>query len=671
MTNKEASLGSMGIGLGVLALVAFMLVPVPAALLSGLLVLNLGGAMLLLVLALTVEDPLQFASFPTTLLLATLMDLALNISATRLILLNGDAGGVIHAFGALMAGSSPLVGLVIFFILTVVQFVVITKGAERVAEVAARFTLDALPGKQMSIDADLSAGLITATEARARRVGVEQEADFYGTMDGASKFSKGNVIASLVILVINLLGGIVAGLVQGHMTFAGVLQHYTILTIGEGLAAQVPALLLSTATGIMVTRVAAGADLGDSIRRQVIARPRALQVVGGVLLLIAVVGFWLDLPPLPFALFGVGAILLSRAAPPADAASSEPAAALPREEPVLASVDLPAVELRLGLALLPLLDQGPGGGLAKRLPLLRQNLSKDCGLPIPEMKVRDGAELGNKEYLLLLRGVEAARGELQPGHYLAMGLADGAGENLGGIPAREPTYDLPARWIPDAARAQALRLGATVVDAGSVLATHISETLRQNLHRLISRREVTQMVDQLRKRSPSLVEEVTPALLSLGEVQRVMSLLLEDGVMLRDLAAFFEALSLAARDGKEPERLAEACRLALARLTLSQISGMDRVVKAVGLDPKLEEMMENAEKAPPTPERALKIRTRLQDALRHWLADAPRAVLLTSPKARVALARLCEGLEPKPLILSTREIQAPFKARTMALVGMD
>ncbi|HXC64816.1 MAG TPA: FHIPEP family type III secretion protein, partial [bacterium] len=304
------------------------------------------------------------------------------------------------------------------------------------------------------------------------------------------------------------------------------------------------------------------------------------------------------------------------------------------------------------------------------------NLGKESGLSLLR-KFKQAPPSGVEPFCILMTGygtldtaVEALRSGVddlltKPFSLQELGLSldkarrlrpgDGAGENLGGIPAREPTYDLPARWIPDAARAQALRLGATVVDAGSVLATHISETLRQNLHRLISRREVTQMVDQLRKRSPSLVEEVTPALLSLGEVQRVMSLLLEDGVMLRDLAAFFEALSLAARDGKEPERLAEACRLALARLTLSQISGMDRVVKAVGLDPKLEEMMENAEKAPPTPERALKIRTRLQDALRHWLADAPRAVLLTSPKARVALARLCEGLEPKPLILSTRE----------------
>jgi flagellar biosynthesis protein FlhA len=663
----------MAIGIGVLGLVAFMLMPVPGAMLSGLLVLNLGLAMLMLVLSLTVEDPLEFASFPTILLLATLLDLALNISATRLVLIEGDAGGVVHAFGALMAGASPLVGLVIFFILTVVQFVVITKGAERVAEVAARFTLDALPGKQMSIDADLSAGLITATEARARRVAVEQEADFYGTMDGASKFSKGNVVASLVILLINLLGGIVAGVVQGHMSFGQVLQHYTILTIGEGLAAQVPALLLSTSTGIMVTRVAAGSDLGASLKKQLLGRPIALQVVGGVLLLIAFLGIWLDLPPLPFALFGVGCMMLARIRQDDEPQTAEAiaAAAQPREEAMLASVDLPAIELRLGLALLPLLDQGPGGGLAKRLPLIRQNLSKDSGLPIPEMKVRDGAELGNREYALLVRGVECARGELQPGHYLAMGLPDGVAENLQGLPAREPAYDLPARWIPDASRAQALRLGATVVDAGSVLATHISESLRQNLHRLVSRREVTQMVDQLRKRAPSLVEEVTPALLSLGEVQRVMSMLLEEGVMLRDLAAFFEALSLAARDGKEPERLAEACRLSLSRLMLAQLSGTDRVVKAVGLDPKLEELMENAEKAPPTPERALRIRTRLQDALRHWLADAPRAVLLTSPRARVALARLCEGIEPRPLVLSTREIQAPFKARTLALVGAE
>jgi len=664
----KGSQGSTAIGLGVMLIVAFMLMPVPAVLLSGLLVLNLSAAMLLLVLALTVEDPLDFAAFPICLLLATLLDLALNISATRLILLEGDAGGVVHAFGSLMAGSSPLVGLVIFLILTVVQFVVITKGAERVAEVAARFTLDALPGKQMSTDADLSAGLITATEARARRASVEQEADFYGTMDGASKFSKGNVIASLIILLINLLGGIITGAVQGRMGFAEVLQHYTILTIGEGLAAQVPALLLSTATGIMVTRVAAGADLGDSLRRQLLGRPAALRVVGFVMLGIGGLGLWLDLPPLPFLLFGAGLMALSRLAPMPDEAPAE-AAPMAKDEDVLSSIDLPAVELRLGLALLPLVDQGPGGGLAKRMPLVRKNLSKESGLPIPEVRVRDGADLQGREYVILVRGVEAGRGELQPGQFLAMNITEAQARSLPGIPARDPAFGLAAKWIPDSARAHALRLGATVVDAGSVLATHLTESLRQNLHRVLSRREVTVMVDQLRKRAPSLVEEVVPALLSLGEVQRVMALLLEEGVMIRDLAAFFEALSLAARDGKEPERLAEACRIALARMLLGQLSGQDSVVKAVGLEPRLEELMENAEKSPPAPERALRIRARLEEALGRWLSDAPRGVLLTSPRARTALNRLCEGLEPRPLVLSTREIQAPYRAKCLAFVS--
>jgi flagellar biosynthesis protein FlhA len=662
----------MAISLGVMAIVAFMLMPVPASLLSALLVLNLGGAMLLLVISLTVEDPLDFAAFPICLLLATLLDLALNISATRLILLEGDAGGVVHAFGALMAGASPLVGLVIFLILTAVQFIVITKGAERVAEVAARFTLDALPGKQMSIDADLSAGLITATEARARRAGVEQEADFYGTMDGASKFSKGNVIASLVILLINLIGGIVAGSVQGRMSFAQVLQHYTILTIGEGLAAQVPALLLSTATGIMVTRVAAGADLGLSLKRQLLGRPTALRVVAFVLAVIGVLGFWLDLPPVPFLLFSGGLLVLSRMAPEKETAPAEAEQAREtREEEVLGSVDLPAAELRLGLSLLPLLDQGPGGGLTRRLPLIRQNLTKESGLPMPEVRVRDGAELGAREYVVLIRGVESGRGELQPGQYLAMNLSEAAAKGLPGTPAREPAFGLVGRWIPDSARAQALRHGATVVDAGSVLATHLTEILRQNLHRILSRKEVTTLVEQLRKKAPSLVEEVVPALLSLGEIQRVMGLLLEEGVMLKDLSAFFESLSLAARDTKEPERLAEACRLSLARLMLAPLSGQDRVIRAVGLEPKLEELLENSDKTPPPPDRALRIRGRLEEALNRLLADAPRGVLLTSPRARASLARLCEGLEPRPLVLSTREIQAPYKAQCLGFVGME
>ena len=674
--NTWEEAGNSWIAMAVLGIVACMLIPMPHEILSMLLIANLAGSVLMLVLALTIKDPLEFVIFPTALLIGTLLDLSLHVSATRLILLHGEAGDVIHSFGSLMAGSSPLVGLVIFVILVIVQFVVITKGAERVAEVAARFTLDAMPGKQMSIDADLSAGLITNTEAKARRESVEQEADFYGAMDGASKFAKGNVIAAMVIILVNLVGGIVAGMVQGGMSFTQVLQAYTILTVGEGLAAQIPSLLIATATGIMVTRVSSGTGLSRALGKQLFSYPKSLQVVGSAMAVLAFFGFFTDLPTIPFALFSLGFFVLAgmkkETGVETEGGKIKDNDSKIIEDPLDALI-VPSLELKLGLSLIPMVDASRGGNLAKRLTLVRQNLSREYGIPIPEIRIRDDSKLPGRHYSIHVRGVEAARAQIHPSHWLAMNLPDNEEEveKLGGVAGIEPAFGIAARWIPEASKAAAMAMGATMVDAGSVMMTHLTEVLKKNLGTMLSRDEVTKMVEHLRKSTPSLVEEVVPNLLALGEVQKVMSLLLNEHVVLSDLPTFFEALALAARENKNPEFLAESCRAALGRVLCSRVSDESRMVHAVCLDPRTEEDLENLDQTPIHPEKAIRLKERLQEALLGLMSRARFQVLLTSPGARPVLAHLTERLDPRPAVLSTREIVPPFEVNTVTTVSWD
>ncbi|MGB2710277.1 MAG: flagellar biosynthesis protein FlhA, partial [Conexibacter sp.] len=482
--------------LGVVLVVVMLVIPLPAALLDLFITLNISCGLLVVIATLYLNRALDFASFPSLLLLTTLFRLAINVSVTRLILTTGDAGHVVQAFGEFVVGGNVVVGLVIFLILIVIQFVVVTNGAGRVAEVGARFTLDAMPGKQMAIDADLNAGLITDEEARRRRQEIAREADFYGAMDGASKFVKGDAMAAVLIVLINLIGGIVVGVMQQGMPFSEAIHHFSLLTVGDGLAAQIPALLISVATGIIVTRAASDTDLGSDIAGQIVGQKKAPLVAGGVICAFALVP---GLPKLPFLVIGGGLLALGwamRDGSPWDEpeqpslADAEGTAVPAPRDAALEALALDPLELAIGFGLVPLVDQGSGGALLSRVSVIRRQIATELGMVIPPVRIHDELGLDSHEYVLKVRGSEVARGRLMAGHQLAMDPGDAIGQLPGGVPTTEPAFGLPATWIGEGQRAEAEALGFTVVDGESVIVTHLTETIRAHAADLLSRQDV-------------------------------------------------------------------------------------------------------------------------------------------------------------------------------------
>ncbi|MEY2534813.1 MAG: flagellar biosynthesis protein FlhA, partial [bacterium] len=531
---------------GVVLVVVMMIVPLPAALLDLFITINISAALAIVVATMYLNKPLEFSAFPSLLLLTTLFRLAINVSVTRLILLEGDAGHVVEAFGEFVVGGNVVVGLVIFLVLVVIQFVVITNGAGRVAEVAARFTLDAMPGKQMAIDADLNTGQITDEEARKRRAEISQEADFYGAMDGASKFVKGDAMAAVLITMINLLGGIIVGVAQQGMPFGEAASHFSLLTVGDGLAAQIPALLISVATGILVTRSASEKDLGNEITGQVFRHHKAPLVAGGVICLFALVP---GLPKLPFLLIGGGFVAIGwamrpggpiakKAAMEAAALESRPALAeLPSPgDAALGALQIDPLELSIGFGLVPMVDEGAGGSLLSRVGVIRRQIAGELGMVISPVRIHDDIALDSHEYVVKVRGAEVARGRLLPGHQLAMDPGDAVGQ-LAGVPTTEPAFGLPAVWIAEDGRAEAEALGYTVVDGESVIVTHLTESIRSHAAELLTRQETRQLLDRLKEHNAAVVEEVVPDVLTVGEIQRVLQALLHESVSIRDLGA--------------------------------------------------------------------------------------------------------------------------------------
>ncbi|HEY1366278.1 MAG TPA: flagellar biosynthesis protein FlhA, partial [Gaiellaceae bacterium] len=568
LLKKMLRHSDLAAAIAVVMVVVMMIIPLPAALVDLIIALNISGALAIVISTMYVPRALDFASFPSLLLFTTLLRLAINVSVTRLILLKGDAGNVIHAFGNFVVGGNLVVGLVIFFILVVIQFVVITNGAGRVAEVAARFTLDAMPGKQMAIDADLNAGQITDEEARQRREEIRREADFYGAMDGASKFVKGDAMAGVIIVAINLVGGIVVGVIQQHMGISDAMHHFSLLTIGDGLAAQIPALLISTATGIIVTRSASKGDLGNEITSQLLGQPRAVMLAGGVVLAMGIVP---GLPKLPF--FIVGGLLLALGRMMGKQKKAEALeAAKPKPKPIDANptdaaaqaLVIDPLELALGFGLVPLVDQKSGGTLLARVGVIRRQIAGDLGLVIAPVRIHDDVALESHEYVINVRGAEVARFRVVPGHRLAMNPGD-AVPGLSGIPTNEPAFGLPAVWIDDAQRPEAEALGYTVVDAESVIVTHLTETIRRHADELLTRQETKKLLDTLKDENPAAVEDVIPDKLGIGEVQRALQHLLREGVSIRDLGTILEAIGDRAPFTRDPAHLAEAARQALAR----------------------------------------------------------------------------------------------------------
>jgi len=513
--KKQGMSTDLVAAVGAVLIVGMMVIPLPGWALDVLLSLNITLALTILLMTMYTVRPLDFSSFPSLLLIVTLFRLALNIAATRLILLHAEAGAVIHAFGSVVVGGNYVVGLVVFIILVIIQFVVITNGAGRVAEVAARFTLDAMPGKQMAIDADLNAGLIDEAQARARREKVAQEADFYGAMDGASKFVRGDAIAAVVMIIINILGGFTVGILQHGMDLTTALQTYTLLTIGEGLVTQIPALLISTATGLIITRASSDVNLGRSMVGQILAQPKAIATAAGVFLALGLVP---GIPKAPFllvgALTGLFAMVISRPpeAPPAEEKKTE----APRAPENLASlVGVDPLVVEIGYGLIALADRTQGGDLLDRITALRRQLASDSGFVVPPIRVRDNLQLRPMEYVFRLKGVEVARGEAYPGQLLAMNPAGGT-PDLPGLRTKEPAFGLPAVWIAEQDRSVAESQGCTLVDCTTVIITHLSEVIRSHAGEILSRQDVQGILDSIRERAPVVVEELVPGLLTVG-----------------------------------------------------------------------------------------------------------------------------------------------------------
>ena len=579
--------------LGVVGVLMIMLLPLPRFALDILLAFNIMLAIVVLLVGMQVRKPLEFSVFPSVLLMVTLFRLSLNIASTRLILLHGNegpaaAGEVIRAFGNFVVGGSYTVGLVIFVILVVINFVVVTKGAGRIAEVAARFTLDAMPGKQMSIDADLNAGLINESDARRRRREVSEESDFYGAMDGASKFVRGDAVAAVIIILVNILGGLTIGILQQGMSLAAAAQNYTLLTVGEGLVAQVPALIISTAACIVVTRAASDGNLGHEIASQVFFSPKVLGTASAILLGLGIVP---GLPHIAFLLLGglsgwLAYELNQQALQPT--VDVQEAAAVKPVEPTPSVVPLDLMEVQVGYGLIGLVDGDRGGALLDRIKGLRRQIAADMGFVVPPIHIRDNLQLRSNDYAVVLKGVELVRGEVLPGHVLAIDPGTARKGVVQGIPTKEPAFGLPALWIPEAGREQAQMVGYTVVDGSSAIATHLSEIIKRHAYELLGRQEVQILLEELGKSHPKLVEELVPALLPLGAIVRILSNLLREGVPIRDLRTILEAVADHATVSKDPDSLTEAARQALARTITKQYLSPDGILPVISLDPRLD-----------------------------------------------------------------------------------
>ncbi len=672
---------NVAVAVGLIMVLTFMVVPVPPMLMDGLLALSLSVAVAIMLVAVHVESPLDFSVFPTVLLITTLFRLSLNVATTRLILIHGAegsqaAGRIIQVFGSFVAGGNYLVGMILFAILVIINFVVITKGSGRIAEVAARFTLDGLPGKQMAIDADLNAGLVTEAQARERRRQVEQEADFYGAMDGASKFVRGDAIAGLLITGINIVAGLVIGVLQGGLDLVTAAKTYTILTVGDGLVSQIPALLISTAAGVVVTRAAGRQELGREMAGQLLGNNRVLYVVAGFLV---VFGLLPGMPFMTFSVLAVGmAMLARRVGQEAEAAQERPEAQEPQAQPQEQMEDLIPVdllEMELGYGLIPLVDSEQGGDLTQRIVALRRSFATSMGILVPLVHIRDNLQLPSGRYVIKINGIEVGQGDLMPDRFLAMAATEGL-EPIPGIPTKEPAFGLDAWWISPDHRDRAETLGYAVVDPSTVVATHLQEIIRTHAHELLGRQEVQELLEIHRRRQPKVVEELVPNVMSVGEVRKVLAALLEEGVSIRDMRTILETLADHAATTRSPEALTELVRQRLARTISRGLAGQDGVLRLVSLDPRLEDVLrqsavtvEGEVQLTVGPDVARPMLQALEREKDRVLASGHEPVLLASPEIRRPLFKLVDRFIGGWHVLSHREIDPKVEVETLGVVG--
>ncbi|MEG1415484.1 MAG: flagellar biosynthesis protein FlhA [Clostridium sp.] len=674
------------ITLGIIMIVLMIIIPLPAWMLDILLAFNLLISLIILLTTMFTKEILEFSVFPTLLLVTTLLRLALNISSTRLILGEGEAGEVIHAFGDFVVGGNYVVGFILFVIIVVIQFVVITNGAGRVSEVSARFTLDAMPGKQMSIDADLSAGIITELEAKERRKKMQLEADFYGSMDGASKFVKGDAIAGIVIVIINLIGGVIIGMLFMEMDAMQALQQFALLTIGDGLVSQIPALLVSTASGILVTRSASEKTLGKELSEQMTSYPKVLIMAGSIM---AILGLIPALPTMVFlpisliCILSAVAILRSRKKDGLEIGGEyeelggEAESAASREpENVLTLLNVEPLEIEIGYGLIPLADQSSGGDLLDRITGVRRQCAVEMGIIVQPIRIRDNLQLATNEYSIKVKSTVIAKGEILCNHYLAIDSM-GEGIPIDGITTVEPTFGLPAVWIPDSKKEEAEIMGITVVDPTTVLVTHLAEVIKKHAHELLGRQEVKMLIDNISESYSAVVEELIPNLLTIGEVQKVLQNLLKERVPVRDLVTILESLADNASTTKDMELLTEYARFSLARTICRALVDENNIIRVTAVDMNLEQIIgDSIQKSfqgsypaldPDTTQRVFMAVTEVLNTVQYYNGQP---VILCSPRIRPAFRKLTEIVFPNITILSMNEIPTDVQIETIGMVSL-
>jgi len=679
--------------LALFGIVMFLILPMPAFLLDGALALSIAISLLMLLVILYLKESADFTGFPTMLLIATLFRLSLNVASTRLILLDGYAGNIIEAFGNFVVKGNFIVGLVVFIILVLVNFIVITKGAGRIAEVAARFTLDAMPGKQMAIDAELNAGVIDEIQAREKRKKVEGEADFYGAMDGASKFVRGDAIAGILITIINVIGGFGIGIFQRQMSVMDALELYTLLSIGDGLVSQIPALITSAATGILVTRATAKNNLGRELTGQLFFSFKAIWILAAML---GVMMFIPGFPFLPFftlaVLFGLAAWYLPRLKDSfqsvlvEDATSKTPGSpqakgakannAAPAEQPIEQLLKLDPIQVELGFGLVHLADESKNGDLLPRITGIRKNFARDMGLIVPPIKVKDNLQLQANDYRLLLKGEERTKGQIQPGQWMAMNATDSK-EILKGIPTKEPVYQLPATWITAVEKKNAELKGFTVVDATTVLVTHLSETIKRNAAEILSRQDVQHLLDHLQDTHSAVINELIPAHLTVGHIHRILQNLLAEGLSIRNLPEILERISDMAPHTKNPDELSEQARQALSNAIAKQWKGEDGYIHTLSLDPEIERAISEGIRKSATevalvlePNFAWKLVDAFSVAIQKMTASGFHPVLVCGPQIRIALYRFLKSTFSDLAVIGFTEIPNSVPLKNFAVVNM-
>ena len=668
----------------VISIVLLIIVPLPAIALDLLLTISITLAMVILLITMFTTETLQFSIFPALLLVTTLYRLALNISSTRLILGQAEAGKVIDAFGQFVVSGNFIVGLIVFIIITVIQFVVITAGAGRVAEVAARFTLDAMPGKQMAIDADFNSGLITEEEARERRSRLQREADFFGAMDGASKFVRGDAIAGIVIIIINIVGGITIGVLQMGMPVAQAMQTYTLLTVGDGLVTQIPAVLISTASGILVTRASTNNNFGEDLAKQFSGYPKVLFLVAGILFVMGLI------PAMPSGIFIVFSMLLAllgysltRDRQRAEFMEQETVAREQlheqKREPenVSSYFQVDPLQIEIGYNLIPLTDEGAGGDLLGRLASVRRQCAAELGIYVRPIRIRDNLHLPPNRYVIKLRGEEVASSELMPNHYLAMDPA-GLSVEVPGISTQEPTFGLPAWWVSSSDRNKVETAGLTVVDCSTVLVTHLTEVIKSHAHELLGRQEVKDLLDVVKERDAAVVDELLPGLVTVGDIQQVLQNLLKERVPIRDLASILEAIANAVHFNKDPDYLTEHVRSAIARTICRQHVNQEHKLFVITLHPKLEHIIIAALQQTQLgtypvlePSITKQIIDRLNASVEKVSLRGMNPIILCSPRVRLPLKRLTERYISSLIILSLNEIIAGVEVEAIGTVVLE